>query len=150
MRSKVFRRENILALVPLLFSFYIYFIKNDAPRWALTFQGVSESFESAIGFCSIWWIVFVVPYILHLQLRKKNIVGMMRWLHIILSVIFVAIFYWLFFEKVGIIPGWHTTIEPFNLHFGNTTISVLNFMLVSGFIVQLSFIFFFALMKKKS
>ena len=45
MRSKVFRRENILALVPLLFSFYIYFIKNDAPRWALTFQGVSESKE---------------------------------------------------------------------------------------------------------
>lgn len=146
---RIFRRENILAFVPLLFSFYIYFIKNDNPRWAMTFQGISDSFESAIGFCSIWWVIFVASYILHLQLREKNIASMMRWLHIIFSIICVALFYWLFFEKTGIIPGWHTTVEPFNLHVGNIEIPILTFMLISCAAIQIFFILFFIYIKKK-
>lgn len=150
MRKLLLRRENILILVPFLFCQYIYFFKNDNPYWVLTFQGISESIESALGFCFIWWVIFLGSYILHYQLRQKNIAGLMRWLHIIFSMIFVAVYYWLFFEKAGIIPGWHTTITPFNFHFGNIEVSVLNFMLISGLLCQVFFVVFFLYKKNKS
>jgi hypothetical protein len=149
-RFKVFARENILIVIPFLFSIYIYFIKNDNPRWVITFQGISESLESAFGFSVIWWVIFLAPYFLHLKLRWKNTAGAMRWLHIILSVIFVAIFYWLFFEKIGIIPGWHTTITPFEFHFGNIRLPVFNLMVIVCTFIQVFFIFSFLHMSKKN
>jgi hypothetical protein len=150
LKFKSLARENILILIPLLFAIYIYFIKNDNPRWVITFQGISESLESVFGFCIIWWIIFLMPYFLHLKLRWKNIAGTMRWLHIILSVMFVVIFYWLFFEKIGIIPGWHTTIEPFEFHFGNIRLPVFNLMVIVCTIIQVFFIFLFLHMSKKN
>jgi hypothetical protein len=149
-RFKVFARENILIVTPFLFSIYIYFIKNDNPRWVITFQGISESLESAFGFCVIWWVIFLMPYFLHLKLRWKNIAGVMRWLHILVSVIFVAVFYWLFFEKTGIIPGWHITITPFEFHIGNIKLPIFNFMIIVCTIVQVFFIFLFQHINMKS
>lgn len=143
MKKNLYTRENILVVIPFLFCLYIYFFKNDNPQWVLTFQGVSESLESALGFCFIWWVIFLGTYFLHVALRRKNIASLSRWIHIILSISFVFIFYWLFFEKVGIIPGWHTTVIPFNFEFGNVKIPVFTFMVIAGTIVQLFFIFYF-------
>jgi hypothetical protein len=145
-RFKVFARENILIVIPFLFYIYIYFIKNDNPRWVITFQGISESLESAFGFFVIWWLIFLMPYFLHLKLRWKKTAGVMRWLHIILSVIFVAIFYWLFFEKTGITPGWHTTITPFEFRFANSKISVFSFTLIACVCVLSFYLYFMQLL----
>jgi hypothetical protein len=133
------KRENILPLVPFLFSLHIYFFKNDNPRWALTFQGISDSLESAAGFCWIWWTVLAVPFALHIQLSKKKRLNTVRWLHIILSAMSVAVFYWLFFEKIAVVPGWHTEVKPFYIRLGGYKISVVYFTLIAVAFAQIFF-----------
>ncbi len=122
-----------------MFSLHIYFFKNDNPHWALTFQGISDSLESAVGFCWIWWTVLAVPFVLHIQLSKKKRLNVVRWLHIILSAIFVAFFYWLHFEKTAVVPGWHTEIKPFDIQFGSFKMPVINFTLIAVAFTQIFF-----------
>jgi len=105
MTTKVIRAEHLLWMAPVLFVFMIY-ISSSLDRMMVFYLG--EYFMISYSFITGFFLIaLLIPFLLHIVLRRKSMRNqVVSWAHILLSIFLAATVTFIFNKNLPVNVNW--------------------------------------------